>query len=152
MPVSSALLWATAIAYVLINVCLAGAFMSPGGAIGSAILTTLVLAGVTRLVLWVRELDARMVQTLTALLGTGIVFGFLLVPLIWVLFSYENPAQRPMVISLIVPVLFIWNLGVVAHILRHAMNVPFIVGIGIAILYFYIIDSVSRAFFPIPIV
>ncbi|MFC1749286.1 hypothetical protein ACFL2V_10820 [Pseudomonadota bacterium] len=149
LPTSASLLWMMVIAHVIIGTCAAGVHLSPGPALASAILNVGVLAGVVRLTLWVRELDVRMNQTLTSILGTGILFGLILVPLLWWQLSYEDIRQA-LLPSFFGVALFVWQLAVIGHILRHAVNVAFYVGVGLAILYAYIADSVFRSFFTIP--
>lgn len=149
LPYSSSLLWMIIIAYVIIGTCAVGVHLSPGQALVSSILNVAVVAGLTRLTLWIRELDARMNQTLMAILGTGTLFGFILVPLLWWQLSYEDIKQA-LLPSLIGVVLYIWQLAVIGHILRHAINAVLFVGIGLAILYSFVTDSVFRAFFTIP--
>ena len=44
-------------------------------------------------------------------------------------------------------VLIFWNLVVVGHVLRHAVDAPYYVGALLAVLYMYVTVSVTRSFF-----
>jgi hypothetical protein len=64
---------------------------------------------------------ARFLQTMTALLGSGAMFGALLLPLVYAVIRAEmlrEPATLPALTSLAV---FIWWLVVMGHIFRHAL-------------------------------
>ena len=149
LPGSTALLGMVVFAYVVISTSVAGFNLPPAPAFFSALLDAGIIAGVTRLLLWVRELDTRMVQTTTALLGVGTFFGLIAVPLMWWQLSYEDPTQA-FLPSFLMLSLFVWNLAVMGHILRHALNVAFYVGVLLAVLYMYISISILRALFAIP--
>ncbi len=149
IPFSAPLLWMVVVAYVVISTCVAGFNLSPIAAVMSSMLDAGIIAGLTRMILWVREQDARMTQTTTALLGTGVIFGFFAVPLMWWQLSFEDPTQA-IVPSMIMLALLFWNLSVIGHILRHALNIPYFVGVLLSIMYMYVSVSVIRAFFVVP--
>ena len=104
-------------------------------AIVSTVVDTGLLVGLAWLALWVRDRAARRTQTITALTGTGTIFGLLGWPLIgWLQELGEN---SPAFLSLLLLVLIIWNIAVIGNILRHALDLPQWLGTGIALLYVY---------------
>lgn len=76
---------------------------------------------------------ARIFQTLTALLGTGVIISLLAMP---VLITINYIAQEPGFFGLILLLLNIWSLVIMAHILRHALSVSFLLAGLFAFGYF----------------
>lgn len=99
----------------------------------------LVPIGLLYLLLHARSFNSRFVQTLLAQALTSCVVLALAAPLMFVLGDF-NP-QSPQVLrpgqalaGLLLLVIAIWKLGVLAHILRQALEVPFFAGVLITIL------------------
>ena len=97
---------------------------------------TLVLA-LSWIALAIRRLGNRYVQTATTLIACDIVFTLLILPLAW-LFARE-PAQpkaltpgQTLIAWAMLAVIF-WNLLVNAHIVRRALDAPFMLGFAIAL-------------------
>ena len=65
---------------------------------------------------------ARIFQTLTALLGTGVIISLLAIP---VLLAISYVPQLAGYFGLIMLLLIIWSLVIMAHVLRHALSVGF---------------------------
>ncbi len=78
---------------------------------------------------------ARIYQTLTALIGTGIIISLLALP---VLLIVSRVASEPGYFGLILLLLNIWSLLVMAHILRHALSIGFLLAGLLAFGYFMI--------------
>lgn len=146
LPSSQSLMVATLLLYMLISLIIAGFELTPVMALFYAILDATLLLGMIRMMLWVRDLWPRYLQTTTALLGVGVLFGFVAVPLMWWRLQYGDPMQAFMP-SLLILGLMVWNAAVVGHILRHALNTPFYVGIALSLLYIYASATVLRAVF-----
>lgn len=109
------------------------------------------MAGLAYVILWVRMLTTRYVQTLTALAGTGTLLAMIAWPVLyWLQLPAAGPNPEP---SLLSPILWIWwawllwNLVVVGHILRHALSTTFFVGALLSLSYFFISYSVNRVLF-----
>jgi hypothetical protein len=88
----------------------------------------------TNSLLYIVHYSVRINQTLTALAGTNSVLGILSIPL---LFWLEQLQLQPSDIALpkwLLIGLGMWNIVVYAHILRHALEVPFIVGVGLTVI------------------
>ena len=93
------------------------------------------------LLLNLRGLRSRFVQTAIALLGCALVFNVIMLPLV-LLFGDPQAAQTfsPGKGMLILALLLImsWKLIVDANIFRHGLNVPFFSGLMIAVMWFII--------------
>ncbi len=66
---------------------------------------------------------ARVFQTLTALLGTDIIISILAMPALLAINYFPHLAGY---FGLILLLLIIWSLVIMAHILRHALSVSFL--------------------------
>jgi hypothetical protein len=79
-----------------------------------------------------RGLGARLAQTLTAVAGTGLLFGLLAM---LVISQLDSEAPQPNLVFLYFG-LFFWSLAVDGHIYRHALSVKLRTGILLAVLIF----------------
>ena len=72
---------------------------------------------------------------MTALAGTGIVFGLLLMPAVIILpgSGVMGPVQQ--ILSVLLYLALIWFVVVVAHIFRHAMSSSFALGAFVSLVY-----------------
>jgi hypothetical protein len=91
-----------------------------------ALLEMAVLIGLTAALLYAFNRSARLQQTLTALMGSGAVIGAIVLVLFLALTDLP-PLPRLAV--------FLWNLLVMGHVLRHALNMHLIAGFFMAIGY-----------------
>ena len=92
-------------------------------AILQILLDLVLLAGLLHLALLARRHPRRFEQTLSALTGTGALIGLLALPLVvWITQQgSEGDIQLP---SLLLLALMAWSIAIMAHILRHALNIP----------------------------
>ena len=91
-----------------------------------ALLEMGVIVGLTATLLYAFRHTGRLAQTLTALMGSGAVIGAI------VLVLFVAFAQLPALPRLGV---FLWNLLVMGHILRHALSTHLVAGFFIAVGY-----------------
>jgi hypothetical protein len=106
-----------------------------GLALVSALVDTALLIGLAYLALWIRNYQARFVQTVTAFTGTGTLFELMGWPLVaWL---QQNSSSGASSLSLLLLLLIIWNIVVIGHILRHAVEIPMWVSSGVAVMYVY---------------
>ncbi len=135
LPHSRTLLGATVTAYVLCGIIVSLPTTRTGAAVLIGVLSTTVLAAVTVVLLALGRRLERLNQTLSALLGTGVVLSpgavLLSLGLHWA--QPNGPAAGS--IALLWIAFLIWNLLISAHILRHALDVSFAMGVLIAISY-----------------
>ncbi len=82
--------------------------------------------------LHLKKLSTRLPQTLSALAGTGLIFGFGSVLLI----SQAEPASNQPVLALVWFGVFLWSIAVDAHIYRHALSIKMNLGVLVAVLIF----------------
>ena len=148
VPASSGLLGLALVFYVLVSVLVA----LPGSGWTMAWWLTLldlaVLAGVTALVLRLTGKGPRFNQTLSALAGTGALLGLLALPL--VLTAPEPADPVPAWAGLLWLVILFWSLAVRGHILRHALEIPFGMGILLSAGYSLVLIWLVRWWFPAP--
>jgi hypothetical protein len=107
--------------------------------LGVGVLTLAFNFGLLYLLLSLRGMSSRFVQTALALVGCALMFSVFSLP-ITLLFGTPPPTPeqttplQSLLVMLWLPFL-IWKLVVDAHILRHSLNVPFLAGIVIAVLW-----------------
>ena len=140
LPYAPSLLAAVAASCVLVQLGVAIARSVPlGGVLAGALLWLLVTIGALNLILTLRGLRNRFVQSATALLGCALVFTLLSVPIALLLDERPVTPQDMTPLQLLLGVvslpLLIWKIVVDAHVFRHSFDVPFLSGIVIALLW-----------------
>ena len=126
VPASTVLLGVASVANVLLSTLINQMKIPLGSSVLVALLEILVLFGLTSALLFVMSRAARIIQTLTALMGTGTLIGALVLIVLIIFPTLPQPVRMA---------IFLWNLFVMAHILRHALDTRFIIGFFIAIGY-----------------
>jgi hypothetical protein len=127
LPYSKFLLKFSLFFYALINVLISLVGLSFHYALLSSLLDTALLVLLVSSLLYFARHTERITQTLTALAGAHSIIGILLlVPIMWLNF-YQNDAVG--FATLLLLALMVWNFVISAHILRHALEVPFFIGI-----------------------
>ncbi|NOX92368.1 MAG: hypothetical protein GXP18_07960 [Gammaproteobacteria bacterium] len=121
--------------YLLMGLVIASLDQTFGLALLSAGVDTVLLVGLAWLALWVRGYQNRIIQTVTAFAATGTLFELTGWPL--VAYLHQVSTDDPSSLSILLLALIIWNISVIGHILRHAVDVPMWIGTGIALLYIY---------------
>lgn len=145
LPASNFLMLISALAYTLINALGALLVLSPAQAILSAILEVALIGAMTQLLLWIKEQGARFQQTFTAMMGSGAIIVVLALPLSFI--QAQAGEQGAFLPSVMILGLMFWNLTIVGHILRHAIAAPFFIGVLLAVIYMYVLISVTRSLF-----
>lgn len=102
------------------------------------------LVGFVFLVLRGRGMLGRYQQTLSAMAGVGVIFGWMALPVL--LMAAREPV--PAVAGMLWLGLLFWSLAVNAHILRHALEVPFGLGLVLATLYAVTVFTMVQWLFP----
>jgi len=118
----------------------------PGVAIAATVVDIAVLLGLLRLALQVRGMVARFAQSATALLGAGTLFTLLAMPL-QPLLDTPDGMEIGAVLYLL---LLAWVQLVYGHVLRHALNISLVSGIGLSLLYTFTSAVVIELLFPLP--
>ena len=148
LPYSRGLLQRAVILYLLSGVLALHQTMSASIALASLVLDILVIAGFTYAVLSALELKPRFVQTVFALLGTGVVFHLLVWPLLGQLAVESAPESTKNLLSVIMLLMMSWSILVTAHIYRHALEVQMINAILVALGLFFISMTLSELIIP----
>lgn len=147
LPQSVHLLGVAAAMYVLAGFLVAATLLQPLTAMMAALADLTLLAGLLRAVLWVRALDGRYMQSLTALAGAGAIISFAALPLtIWQQQLQTEPDEFTLP-SLLLLFVLAWNLTVAAHVLRHALSTSWPMATGMAAVYGFVAIRVMGGLF-----
>lgn len=142
LPHSPVLLAALCVVSVVVDLVLASFLLDGPVPFTRALFSLLLLIALPALALSMAGLAPRLVQTATALVGTGIVFSLLALPVVAGVGELPSdpseltPSQQ--LFGLISIVLLAYQVAVKGHILRHAMDVPLRAGVLLAIAFFVI--------------
>lgn len=90
----------------------------------------------------------RLSQTMTALFGSGVILGICIFPLAYEGVQNQSAAWLQFIIVLLFLFMIIWNIVVLAHIVRHAISTSMGIGIMIAILYIWMNSLLITLLFP----
>jgi hypothetical protein len=147
LPASHLLLAAAFAAYAAAT-CLLGAVTQPWDvAIEAALVDAAVLPAFLLAVLWLRSVPRRWLQTLTAMTGVGALFtAAAIIPVLVVTRAPGSAAAAAA--SFAALVLVAWNVLALAHILRHAMSIPFPAGALVALAYVAVSTAVVGRLVP----
>jgi hypothetical protein len=134
IPASHVLFVLTFIFYMATSAGLTAVAADGTTAVRATLVDALVMPAFVVSMLWLRNFTARWLQTLTAMAGVGVLFSLAAIPPFLVSASMPgSPFAAPA--SVLVLVLFIWNVLVLAHILRHALALAFPAGVLVAVAY-----------------
>ena len=148
LPASTFLLAAALTVYGFAGLFLSLVNTTFFGALLMVMVDILLLIAFAYVILRVRVMTARFVQTLTALAGTGAILEFVAWPaLVWQQLSATADGGGVMIPSLLLWVWLFWSIAVVGHILRHALSTTFTAGALLSLLYTFISIGVVRALF-----
>lgn len=107
------------------------------------------IALLTFLLMRLLKVPERWRQTTTALAGTGIFFTILAIPLSFSIMNLEEGDNLGILLFQFVIFFLVWNIAVMAHIFRHALEVSFAMGVLVALSYVGIITSIVKMFSPV---
>lgn len=134
--------------YFLADVLISRLNFDLGAAVAVSVLDVLLLAAFVQLVLRIAAKPERFNQTLAALAGTGLLLGLVAYPLIRGLTLAQAAGETASGLALAWLAVLVWSLLVLGHILRHALAVPLMTGVGIGVLYSLLSVMIVRAVFP----
>jgi hypothetical protein len=149
LPTSGILLAIALTAHTVMSVVLSHISLDTLHALLSGLLDTVLLVVLTGSLLYVQRRIVRVTQTVTALAGTGAIITFLALPLSGWLHGADQAAGEGGFALLLLLILTGWSLAVAGHIFRHALSVPYFVGLVLAVVFYWISISVFRALFPV---
>ena len=149
LPTSGILLAIALTAHTVMSILLSKVSLSALSALLSGVLDTVLLVALTVVLLYVQRRNSRVVQTVTALAGTGAIITFIALPISGWLHGADRAAGEGGFALLLLLILTGWSLAVVGHIFRHALSIPYFLGLVLAIVFYWISISVFRALFPV---
>ena len=150
LPTSGILLGLTLAAHTLMAILLSNISLSVASAFLAGLLDTVMLVTLAGTLLYVQRRGARILQTVTALAGTGAIITFIALPISGWLHGADQSAGEGGFALLLLLILTGWSLAVAAHIFRHALSIPYFFGLILAVVFYAISISVFRALFPVP--
>lgn len=134
--------------YFLVDVLISRLSFPLGAAFAVSLLDMLLLAAFAQIVLRIASKPERFNQTLAALAGSGQLLGLLALPLIHGLAAAQASGEPAAGLAFGWLAVLIWSLLVIGHILRHALNVSLMTGVGVGVLYSLLSVMIVRVVFP----
>jgi len=114
----------------------APAFGSLLAGFGISLVDAAVLAGFIAVLLQFRKHPERFVQTATSALGANLVLSAIGLPLQWALpQDPETAGMFGQIASVIFQFIILWVVVVIGHVLRHALGISLLAGVGLAFGY-----------------
>lgn len=153
LPASQSLLGLVAIVNVIIGTVLVSpALGNPFTAFTASLVDTAVLAGFVLLVLKFRNHPERFIQTATSAIGVSAVISALSLPLQWMMPAPSEGMAAPSAesASLMLLILIVWLQVALGHVLRHAIDVSLMLGVGLAFLYSLFSGAAIQSLFNFP--
>lgn len=135
LPASTTLFVALVLVNLLIAIIGISGLIPPASAVAAAMLDAVLLMTMLRLVLSIQNRTARFLQSATAIFGSGIVLGLIALPLQLALDQSAEASAITQLASIAYLILLIWSQLVVAHVLRHALDISLVLGVGLALTY-----------------
>ena len=148
LPKSTVLLVLSLFVYTLIDVLLTVQSRPFEHALMVSLVDVGFLLLVTSLILKQHQKLDRWHQTMTALFGTGVILGIFIFPLVFGGVQNQYEAWLQQIIVVLFLIMVIWNVAVLAHIVRHAISTSMGIGIMIAILYIWMSSLLITMLFP----
>lgn len=146
LPATGELLVICMLGYSVSSYFLVLTTQKPDIAILSALVDMCMLVFLTYIVLQFWRLPERWHQVTTALTGTGIIFNLIATPLSFLLAHMNKGDPLLLLVFLFVISLLVWNIAVMAHIMRHALNSSFGLGVLVALLYVWVSTFIISSF------
>ncbi len=152
IPASRNLLTICLVVYGLLSIQLAVLSQPIEKAVFAGVLEVALIMIFSLALLQIRGKSERWVQMVTALAGTGIIISILAIPLyLFIGIGADDAAASGGVHALgllFLAVLACWNITIMGHILRHALDLNMFSAIILAISYIWIIFSFTAAIMP----
>jgi hypothetical protein len=150
LPHSANLLLVLFVVGTAVDVASGVLFATPD-ALGRSLLSNVIVLGLCWIALAIRSLRNRYLQTATALVACGLLFSLLQLPIAALIGpTPTTPAElAPLQILLywILFALFVWQLAVSAHIMRHAMDASFAFALVLVASWVIVDVALGRALF-----
>ncbi len=145
LPASPRLLALSALAYITSSAIAHSTLLSPLDALLGGVVDALLLCALTLSLLGVLRHWPRAVQTLSALVGAGTVTTLVAIPVLSFRVSVMRAGEPAGIELVFLALIVVWNLAVVAHILRHALSTSFLSAVVIAMVIYLVSSQVLSA-------
>ena len=145
VPAATALFWLLLPVGLIVDLFIAANFVEFQSAILLVVSNSLVLFGVVIGLLLVFPYADRVIQTLSSLIGTGLVFSLIRIPLMFIFKTVPDHAGMFGFIEIFV---LIWSLVVIAHILRLALSIEWFLAAMLSFGYFMVSYQLANYFIP----
>lgn len=147
LPDSTILLAIMLVAHTVTSILLNAVVLDGWSALLAGFTDTLLVSILTGSILYLHSFTARIAQTLSAMTGTGAIISLAAIPLFtWHAGAQQSGSANP-IAALLVFVIVAWSLAVSGHILRHALSVPYVLGIVVAVAFYGISYTVFSSLF-----
>jgi len=151
MPYSPALLGLLIAASVILDLMTGALTDDASNMLARSLLSTALVLGLCWIALAVRRLSSRYVQTATAVIACSIAFSLLILPIVWLASPLpatpEQLTPLQMLASWVALAILVWSLVVTAHILKHALEAPFLLGFALALAWWVAVHATDQALF-----
>lgn len=149
LPTSSVLLGVTLAAHTVTGILLSTVSLPAGTAVLAGCTDTILLCALTASVLYLQRKGTRLYQTLSALAGAGALIGIIALPATSWLHDARETGDDTAMPALMLLVLIGWSLVVTGHILRNALSTLFILGLLLAMFFYWLSINILHTLFPI---
>lgn len=150
LPASSFLMLLTAVLGLMTGtVVLGSAFNNPFEALLAQLMDLIFLVLFLRLGLTYKRIEARFLQSATALFGCGVLINIAIMPVQLMMGGDPAASALGQVGVLFFLLLSVWTLVVIAHVFRHTFETNFLAGSMLAIGYFIFINWLVQLFFTV---
>lgn len=145
LPASRVLFNLTLSCYIAANILINLLGLAPGEAVVLGVAVSLLVLLITKTILQIKGVAERFAQTATAMLGTGVLLSIPAFALRYWFYVLEQTKTKSDLAGIIWILFFIWNLFIMAHILRHALDIRLLKGFLISAGYVVIIFQITIA-------
>jgi hypothetical protein len=148
LPYSYRLMGRVTCLYFLSGVLIQSNLVELVVAIKMMLLNTAILLSFSYAVLTVWKFKMRFIQTVAALLGTGVLFNMLIWPITGLMSMGGSSDIIDVILALLMLSMLSWELLITAHIYKNALNLSMAPSIMLSFALFFISISFSKLFFP----
>jgi len=150
LPASRFLLGLVTIAYLLTGAASVSFYTDSAAAAAQQLAVDLGLTyGFFTLLLLLYRKGPRALQTLTAILGTGALLSLIALPLTaWLQTVDINASEGAAAPAIGIYLVVLWSIAVTGHILHRALDIPYVGGLIIGVVYFVFNLATFATLFP----
>ncbi len=148
LPFDKALAIRLSFFYWFSGVLVLSTTLRPGLEVQSMVLSLAVLLGFTYVMLRAFNLEARFLQTFSAMAGVSVLFNIASWPLLYVVSNETGNESSQAIVSLFFLMLISWEILVKAHIFKHALELSMFKAMILSFSLFFITMTLSQLLFP----